>query len=126
MATHRTKKIKQQGKDIKSMWAKFDEEIGDKKMECVYNQARSSEECTSCTSPLSITSEGFLGCTNVKCGIIYTDMIEQSAEWRFYGADDTGNSDPTRCGMPINPLLAQSSFDVKSYLVAAAVGKCER
>ena len=40
-------------------------------------------------------------------------MIEQSAEWRYYGADDTGNSDPTRCGMPINPLLAQSSFGCK-------------
>jgi len=35
------------------------------------------------------------------------------AEWRYYGADDNKTSDPTRCGMPINPLLAESSFGCK-------------
>ena len=60
-----------------------------------------------------IPDEGFLGCTNNKCGIVYTDMIEQGAEWRYYGADDNSNSDPTRCGMPINPLLTESSFGCK-------------
>lgn len=113
MAAHRTKKIRQTSVDIKALWDKFDDEIGENKMECVYNPARSIDECSTCKSTLSLTDDGFLGCTNVKCGIIYTDMIEQSAEWRYYGADDTGNSDPTRCGMPINPLLAQSSFGCK-------------
>ena len=26
----------------------------------------------------------------------------------YYGADDSNNKDPTRCGMPINPLLNNS------------------
>jgi transcription initiation factor TFIIIB Brf1 subunit/transcription initiation factor TFIIB len=40
-------------------------------------------------------------------------MVDQSAEWRYYGADDNQSSDPTRCGMPINPLLKESSFGCK-------------
>ena len=40
-------------------------------------------------------------------------MLDQSAEWRFYGADDNSNSDPTRCGLPINPLLKESSYGCK-------------
>ena len=36
-----------------------------------------------------------------------------SAEWRYYGADDNQNSDPTRCGMPVNPLLKESSYGCK-------------
>jgi transcription initiation factor TFIIB len=54
-----------------------------------------------------------LTCTNSKCGIIYKDSVDQTAEWRYYGADDNQNSDPTRCGMPINPLLQESSFGCK-------------
>ena len=34
-------------------------------------------------------------------------------EWRYYGADDNNNSDPTRCGMPINPMLRESSYGCK-------------
>jgi transcription initiation factor TFIIB len=40
-------------------------------------------------------------------------MVDHSAEWRYYGADDNQNNDPTRCGMPINPLLQESSFGCK-------------
>jgi transcription initiation factor TFIIB len=50
---------------------------------------------------------------NSKCGIIYKDIVDQTAEWRYYGADDNQNSDPTRCGMPINPLLEESSYGCK-------------
>ena len=32
---------------------------------------------------------------------------------RYYGADDNNTSDPTRCGMPINPLLVESSYGCK-------------
>ena len=39
-----------------------------------------------------------------------TDTLLEDAEWRFYGADDTKSSDPTRCGMPVNALLPQSSM----------------
>ena len=44
---------------------------------------------------------------------MYKDRLDFNAEWRYYGADDTGSGDPTRCGMPVNPLLKQSSFGCK-------------
>ena len=62
---------------------------------------------------MEISDEGFLTCKSENCGIIYKDSVDTSAEWRYYGADDNNNSDPTRCGMPINPLLKESSFGCK-------------
>ncbi len=39
------------------------------------------------------------------------NIIDQQQEWRFYGTEDSRmNSDPTRCGLPINPLLPDSSL----------------
>ena len=49
-------------------------------------------------------------CTNSSCGIIKEQVIDSSAEWRFYGADDSKSSDPTRCGLPGNALLPESSL----------------
>jgi transcription initiation factor TFIIIB Brf1 subunit/transcription initiation factor TFIIB len=54
-----------------------------------------------------------LTCTNKQCGVIYKDVLDQAAEWRYYGADDSNMVDPTRCGMPINPLLKESSYGCK-------------
>jgi transcription initiation factor TFIIIB Brf1 subunit/transcription initiation factor TFIIB len=71
------------------------------------------ELCQKCKSILAFSDEGFLVCTNGECGIIYKDIVDQSAEWRYYGADDKQSSDPTRCGMPINPLLEESSYGCK-------------
>ena len=39
--------------------------------------------------------------------------MDQAAEWRYYGADDSKSVNPTRCGMPINPLLKESSYGCK-------------
>ena len=69
--------------------------------------------CETCQSSLAFSDEGFLTCTNRKCGIIYKDLVDHSAEWRFYGADDNQHGDPTRCGIPINPLLEESSYGCK-------------
>ena len=66
--------------------------------------------CSNCDEILNFTEEGFLACSNSKCSILYKDIVDQSAEWRYYGAADTKSSDPTRCGMPINPLLKESSY----------------
>lgn len=38
-----------------------------------------------------------------------TNIID-SPEWRFYGAKDTKSANPTRCGMPVNDLLPESSL----------------
>lgn len=113
-------------KDIKKLWNLFDTEINEdpssemkkSKLECVYRTNEKitkidNEICSSCKTHLFLGDEGFLSCPNKKCGIIYKDNLDQSAEWRFYGADDNQSSDPTRCGMPINPLLRESSYSCK-------------
>jgi transcription initiation factor TFIIB len=71
---------------------------------------RTREFCDACGFSVSITDEGFTACSNPKCSIIYKDVLDHSAEWRFYNADGGQMSDPTRCGMPVNPLLAESSY----------------
>jgi transcription initiation factor TFIIB len=102
-------------KDKAALWNIFEEEVSEKKnpLECIYRACGGRETCELCESMLAFSEEGFLTCTNNKCSIIYKDMVDQGAEWRFYGADDNQNSDPTRCGMPINPLLQESSFGCK-------------
>ena len=115
MQTNLTKKSRLKKIDKGALWNTFDQEINpdEKNLECIYRNTGEREQCDLCNSCLALTEEGFLGCTNTKCGIIYKDMVDQSAEWRYYGADDNSNSDPTRCGMPINPLLKESSFGCK-------------
>jgi len=103
------------------LWKIFEEEIDnpDKKsvpLECMYGSGN-RDFCERCETILAFSDEGFLTCTNNKCGIIYKDLIDQGAEWRYYGADDNHNSDPTRCGMPINPLLEESSYGCKVLCV---------
>ena len=96
------------------LWGKIEQNfINTKPIECVYRNCGQRENCDTCDYPVKISSEGFLICSNEKCSIIYKDIIDNSAEWRFYGADDSNNNDPTRCGMPINPLLVESSYGCK-------------
>ena len=96
------------------LWNIFDSELSTTpSLECMYRAEGNREICDQCSSNLAFSDEGFLTCTNVKCGIIYKDMLNQEAEWKFYGADDNQRSDPTRCGMPTNPLLKESSFGCK-------------
>ena len=120
----KTKKIKH-SKNYSDLWNMFDSEIhktkgihlgktnDDYSIECIYRQSGEREFCDCCKSILIFTDEGFLACQNIQCGIIYKDIVDQGAEWRYYGADDNHNSDPTRCGMPINPLLKESSYGCK-------------
>ena len=114
--------------NMKNLWNLFDEECDSNKqskLECIYRsnvddvnddsiniQNLQKEFCNLCNSQLFIGDDNFLVCPNKKCGIIYKDNLDQTAEWRFYGAEDS-NSDPTRCGMPINPLLKESSYSCK-------------
>lgn len=113
--SNRTKKLKPADKiDKKALWDSFDKNAAaEKPIECVFRSSGEREQCDCCASGLALTDEGFLCCTNKTCGIVYTDTLDQGAEWRFYGADDNQSGDPTRCGMPINPLLKESSFGCK-------------
>lgn len=108
-----TLKKREEKKDI---WNLFDNEIKknpDEDIECVYSNKHNDNKCDSCDDPLFISEDGFYCCSNPSCGVIYKDVLDFGAEWRYYGADDTNASDPTRCGMPINPLLVESSFGCK-------------
>ncbi len=83
-------------------------------VECLYRKSGIREKCEVCASDVVLTDDGFLTCKNSACSILYKDeSLDQSAEWRYYGADDNQNSDPTRCGMPVNPLLKESSYGCK-------------
>jgi transcription initiation factor TFIIB len=83
-------------------------------VECLYRKSGIREKCEVCDSEVVLTDDGFLTCKNPACSILYKDeSLDQSAEWRYYGADDNQNSDPTRCGMPVNPLLKESSYGCK-------------
>lgn len=86
----------------------------DTDVECLYRKSGIREKCEVCDSDVILTDDGFLTCKNPACSILYKDeSLDQTAEWRYYGADDNQNSDPTRCGMPVNPLLKESSYGCK-------------
>ena len=113
-----TRKNKFKENRNKDLWNIFNEEFKQNiNLECVYVKEKELENnnnlCVNCKECLFIGEDGFLTCSNNKCGLIYKDNLDQSAEWRFYGADDNNHSDPTRCGMPINPLLKESSYSCK-------------
>jgi transcription initiation factor TFIIB len=111
--------------EIKNMWKLFDDnndnmnnDITDNiTPECIYrkesNNIINNDICVSCKSHLFIGEDGLMICPNKKCSLIYKDNLDNSAEWRFYGPDDNNLADPTRCGMPINPLLQESSYSCK-------------
>ncbi len=86
----------------------------DMDVECLYRKSGIRENCDVCSSDVVLTDDGFLTCKNPNCSILYKDeSLDQTAEWRYYGADDNQASDPTRCGMPVNPLLIESSYGCK-------------
>jgi transcription initiation factor TFIIB len=58
--------------------------------------------------------EGALIC--IRCGTMHED-VDMTAEWRYYGDDATG-ANPTRCGLPVNPDLPESSLGCKILGVA--------
>ena len=84
-------------------------------MEVVWSnqEMRVRETCDLCQSRVELNEQKFYECINSQCGVIYRDTLDETAEWRYYGADDSSSTDPTRCGMPINPLLKKSSYGCK-------------
>lgn len=116
---NKTKKIKKLKKsdnsDIWNLIKKEENCNNDLECKCIYEKDSiyQTNKCSHCSSDLFYEPNGFIFCSNKKCGAFYKNIIDFNAEWRFYGADDNNNSDPTRCGMPINPLLLESSYGCK-------------
>ena len=67
-----------------------------------------NEKCIDCGSFDVVVLSGEVICRS--CGSINDTIIDSHAEWRFYGSEDSKYSDPTRCGLPTNELLPQSSL----------------
>ena len=114
----RTKKIKSSRIDKNKLWKEFDKsQFNDSKIEVLYDNTKNKnnqlEKCSECDSALFIGDNGYYCCSNINCGIMYKNRVDLGAEWRYYGAEDSQSNDPTRCGMPINPLLVESSFGCK-------------
>jgi transcription initiation factor TFIIB len=66
------------------------------------------DKCDRCGSLRMFADEGQHVCLD--CNSIQSRVIDTGAEWRYYGADDSRDGDPTRCGMPTNDLLPKSSL----------------
>jgi transcription initiation factor TFIIB len=64
--------------------------------------------CLHCLSTRLCLDDGNIVCQ--ECGTLYDRFIDGNAEWRYYGHEDSKSSDPTRCGMPTNDLLPESSL----------------
>jgi transcription initiation factor TFIIB len=120
----KSKKKKPNNINKTELWNIFNNEVENNNkpitpLECIYSSNGNRDFCERCATILVFSEEGFLTCNNNKCGIIYKDIVDQSPEWRYYGADDNQHSDPTRCGMPINPLLEESSYGCKVLCVGS-------
>ena len=99
--------------DVKSIFARFREE--DKKVETKKVETKkvetkkniNSQCCSYCKEDTLVVDEGSFVCT--KCGRESGIVISEKQEWRtFSNSNDT--VDKSRCGMPSNPLLPQSSL----------------
>jgi transcription initiation factor TFIIB len=61
-----------------------------------------------CGSSNIIKDDNLFTCQ--ECYNIVDNVIDCSAEWRYYNGDDNKSEDPSRCGLPTNHLLPKSSL----------------
>lgn len=66
------------------------------------------EQCNRCMSENVINDGKEIICND--CGNVISELLDYNAEWRYYGFEDSKYSDPTRCGLPTNELLPESSL----------------
>ena len=74
------------------------------------------------SKPDEVKQDGNICCKQMNNFIVHNDglttckecqtiisNVTNMPEWRYYGSNDSKSSDPTRCGMPSNILLPESS-----------------
>lgn len=71
------------------------------------NNINHENKC-SCGSSELIVEETMQICK--KCFSVVGRVIDNTAEWRYYGSEDNRDGDPSRCGLPTNTLLPKSSL----------------
>jgi transcription initiation factor TFIIB len=117
--TTKKKKREMSKAEKDKMWDLFDIDKNDEEKNTTIEELpktmklKETDLCEICDSTLIIMEDGFPTCSNIQCARICKETLDYSPEWRFYGADDKNQNDPTRCGNPINPLLQESSFGCK-------------
>jgi transcription initiation factor TFIIB len=62
--------------------------------------------CPTCNRETRHPIEGYMIC--IECGEYGPMCIDSSAEWRFYGQEDSKSKDPCRCGSAANYLIPES------------------
>ena len=90
------------------LWKQFDENVESDKIKCVYDNTTNTTTCDVCTFPLLVNEIQVLTCSNTKCGIMYMEKLTLNTDCRV-----NSFSNPDRCGMPVNPLLQESSYGCK-------------
>lgn len=78
--------------------------------ECLKTQNTHMTPVCECGEPAEtwIVEDGWTVCPS--CGVQVYGNLDTGAEYRYYGTEDSKSSDPTRCGMPIDPLMPTSSL----------------
>ena len=71
-------------------------------------EQKDENQCLSCKKNTLTNIKGQIICSS--CGHIEGYNIDNTAEWRYYGSEDSKGSDPNRCGMPTNYLLPEFSL----------------
>lgn len=100
----------EQNNEIKNDKKTIKIKIPKKKMKLIKERRQNKNikcENSDCEKDL-LVDDGLLICST--CGRVYERHITDSAEWRYYGVDDSKLSNPTRCGLPVNDLLPKSSL----------------
>lgn len=105
--SHKSLKSHESQKPITVQWSSDDDDdiwnmFSDK------NEKREKDECQNCNSYDIMLDDGNYICK--RCNTLLERYIDVQAEWRYYGAEDNKATDPTRCGMPTNDLLPNSSI----------------
>jgi transcription initiation factor TFIIB len=90
--------------NMDDMWNVFDE-MTSKNQDDEYEKL---SQCKNCKSNEFKVIDGISHC--IACGLGNSQTIDNTSEWRFYGADDNKSSDPNRCGMLVDPRLPQTSM----------------
>ena len=72
------------------------------------NNDSGNPKCFNCPDIDLIQNDGLYVCP--QCCIINDNVIDETPEWRYYGADDNKSVNPTRCGMPTNDFYSEASL----------------
>lgn len=110
--TKRRTTLNKTSSNRKKLWLAFDNVQKDGPHEIVADHTvviQHKTICDKCSTILAYSEEGFLVCPNKTCCIMYMDIVDHTAEWKIFNAED-GKADMARCGMPHNELLPESSW----------------